>query len=111
MIFNSSLPAGTLEAELRSGKFPSTLSVDQHQILTTDANSLAMEKIGRPIANTALMGAFAAATSIVSLDTVKELIREQFGPLGEANSMLAEATYHEIAEQLGGELWELKTDT
>ena len=111
LIFNSSLSAGAMEKELRSGKFPSILRIDHHQILTTDATALAMEKIGRPVTNTALMGAFSAASSLVSLDTVKNLIREHFGPLGEANSVLAEATYNEIAEQMEGRLWELKTDT
>lgn len=111
LIFNNSLSAEALEKELRSGKFPSTLKIDHHQILTTDATALAMEKIGRPVANTALMGAFAAATSLISLDTVKNLIREHFGPLGEANSALAEATYSEITDQMGGKLWELKMDT
>jgi len=110
LIFNSPLSAEALENELKSGKFPSTLKTTHYQVITTDATALAMEKIGRPVANTALMGAFAAATSLVSLDTVKSLIREHFGPLGEANSELAEVTYNEIAGQRGGKLWELKMD-
>lgn len=110
LIFNSTLAAGALENELRGGGLPSILGIDNCRILTTDATALAMEKIGRPIANTALMGAFAAATSFISLDTVKSIIMEHFGPLGEANCALAEATYSMIAEQMGGERWELKTD-
>ena len=111
LIFNSPLSAEALERELKSGKFPSTLTTNHHKILTTDATAMAMEKIGRPVANTALMGAFTAATSLVSLNTVKNVIREHFGPLGEANSALAEATYNEITGQMGGKLWELKMDT
>ena len=111
LIFNSPLSAEALERELKSGKFPSTLTTNHHKILTTDATAMAMEKIGRPVANTALMGAFTAATSLVSLNTVKNVIREHFGPLGEANSALAEATYNEITSQMGGKLWELKMDT
>ena len=110
LIFNSMLSSSALEKELRSGEFPSTLMTEHQCILTTDATSLAMEKIGRPVANTALIGAFAAATSLVSLDTVNGLIREHFGPLGEANSALAEITYNEILGQMGGKPWELKTD-
>ena len=63
LIFNSPLSAEALEKELRSGKIPSTLKTSHDHILTTNATALAMEKIGRPIANTALMGAFAAASS------------------------------------------------
>jgi len=61
LIFNSSLSAQALEKELRSGKFPSRLKIEHHQIITTDATALAIQKLGRPIVNTALMGAFAAA--------------------------------------------------
>ena len=111
LIFNSPLSSEALEMELKSGKWPSTLTTNHHQILTTDATALAMEKIGRPVSNTVLMGAFAAATALVSLDTMKNLIREHFGPLGEANSALAEAAYNEITGQMGGKLWELKLDT
>ena len=111
LIFNSPLSPDVLETELRSGKLPSILRTNHHRILTVDATALAMERIGRPVTNTTLMGAFAAATALISLDTVKNVIREHFGPLGEANSALAEATYNEITGQMGGKLWELKMDT
>ncbi len=111
LIFNTPLSAAELEKELRNGQSPSTLKTKHITILTTDATTMAMEKIGRPITNTALIGAIAASTSLVSLDTVKNLIREHFGPLGEANSALAEAAYNEIAGQMGGKFWESKTGT
>jgi len=111
LIFNTPLSNIALEKELRSGKHPSNLQTDNSRILTTDATAHAMEKIGRPVANTALMGAFAAATPFVSLDTVKKLIMEQFGRLGEANCAVAEATYNEIAEKIEGKVWELTMDT
>lgn len=96
LIFNSSLSAAALEGELKSGKFPSTLRIEHYRILTTNATALAMEKLGRPIVNTVMMGAFAAASSLISLDTVKSLIGEHFGVSGEANIELAEAAYNEI---------------
>ena len=111
LVFNTSLSSVALEKELKSGKHPSTLRTNNSRILTTDATALAMEKLGRPIANTALIGAFAAATALVSLDTVKKLILEQFGHLGEANCALAEATYYEIADKMEGKVWELTMDT
>jgi pyruvate ferredoxin oxidoreductase gamma subunit/2-oxoisovalerate ferredoxin oxidoreductase gamma subunit len=111
LIFNTPLSAAELEKELRNGQSPSILKTKHITILTTDATTMAMEKIGRPITNTALIGAIAASTSLVSLDTVKNLIREHFGPLGEANSALAEAAYNEIAGQMGGKFWESKTGT
>ncbi len=111
LIFNSSLSAEVLEKELRSGKFPSTLRIEHCRIFTTNATALAMEKLGRPIVNTALMGAFAAASSLISLDTVRSLVREHFDISGEVNCELAEAAYNEIVKQIGGNPWELKMDT
>jgi len=100
LIFNTSLPAEALESELKSGKFPSTLKIERYRVFTTNATALAMEKLGRPIVNTVLMGAFAAASSIISLDMVKSIVGEHFGVAGEANSELAEAAYNEILEQM-----------
>ena len=91
---------------MRSGGHPSTLNGSRVRILTTDATTRAMEKIGRPIGNTALMGAFAAATGLMSLDTTKDVIQKHFGPLGAGNSALAEFTYREIEGQMGGQLWQ-----
>ena len=110
LIFNSPLSVGALEEELKRGDYPSTLRINHYQILTIDATSLAMEKIGRPVANTALIGAFTGATSFVDLSTVKRLVQEHFGALGESNSELVETTYHEIINQTGGTPWELKMD-
>lgn len=111
LIFNSSLSVASLEEELRSGRIPSMLRINNYRILAIDATALAMEKIGRPMVNTALMGAFAAATSLISLDAVKLVIGRHFGPLGEANSSLAEAAYNEIVVQMRGVPWELKMAT
>ncbi len=111
LIFNTPLSAIALGKKLRSGKYSSTLKTDNHHIITTDATGRALEKIGRPVSNTALVGAFAAATSFISLSIVKKLILNQFGPLGEANSALAEAAYDETRDKLEGKLWELKMDT
>ena len=111
LIFNSSLSVETLEKELKSGKFPSILRIEHNRIITINATALAMKKLGRPIFNTALMGAFAAASSLISLDTVKSLIKDHFTGSGEVNSELAEAAYNEVLGQMGGKPWELKMDT
>jgi pyruvate ferredoxin oxidoreductase gamma subunit len=42
------------------------------------ANEIALKTIGRPLGNTALLGAFAAATAELDLDTLFEAIKKRF---------------------------------
>jgi pyruvate ferredoxin oxidoreductase gamma subunit len=62
--------------------------------LTVPATDLAREHLGRPLPNTALLGAFAAATGVVSLQSVRRAIAERFDTRGRllvaANLRLAE---------------------
>jgi pyruvate ferredoxin oxidoreductase gamma subunit len=62
--------------------------------LTVPATELAREHLGRPLPNTALLGAFAAATGVVSLHAVRRAIAERFDTRGRllvaANLRLAE---------------------
>lgn len=53
-------------------------------IFVVDATKIAMEKIGRNIVNTTILGAFAKTTKLVSLDALKKAIKEKFGDKGEA---------------------------
>ena len=53
-----------------------------------------MEILGRAITNTAMVGAFAGATKIVSLNTLLDTINEWFkGELAEKNAKLVEKAY------------------
>ena len=61
---------------------------------TVPATDIARERLGRPLPNAALLGAFAALTGEVSLDSVAAAIRERFpGPTGEQNVAAAEAAH------------------
>ncbi len=53
-----------------------------------DATRVALDTIGRPIVNTAMLGAFSKASdSAVKLDSIVEAIKERFpGELGEKNA-------------------------
>jgi pyruvate ferredoxin oxidoreductase gamma subunit len=72
---------------INSEKKPSELSLNtKAQIKTIDATGLALEVIGLPIVNTALLGAFAGATGLIRLDSVNKAIRARFpGKVGEKN--------------------------
>ena len=47
-------------------------------MVTVPATDLAREQLGRPLPNTALLGAFAALTGVVALDAVQDAIRQRF---------------------------------
>jgi pyruvate ferredoxin oxidoreductase gamma subunit len=67
------------------------------RVLTVPATELAREHVGRPLPNAALLGAFAAATHTLSIDSVSSAIHERFpGRIGDANVAAARAA-HELA--------------
>jgi len=56
------------------------------KIFLVPANEIALKTIGRPLGNTALIGAFAAATGELKLETLFDVIRKRFsGKALEAN--------------------------
>jgi pyruvate ferredoxin oxidoreductase gamma subunit len=62
------------------------------------ASELALKHVNRPVPNAALLGAFAALTTIVSLHSVVAAIRQAFpGKVGEANVAAATAAYEVLA--------------
>lgn len=70
------------------------------RILTVPATELAREHLGRPVPNAALLGAFAALTGVVSLESVAAAIREKFaGETGERNVAAAQAAYDSAVQE------------
>ncbi len=69
--------------------------------LTVPASELAREHIGRPLANAALLGGFAALSGLISLDAVTSAIRERFtGAVAEGNVAAAIAAHTWVADEL-----------
>lgn len=70
--------------------------------VTVAATELARERLGRPVPNTALLGALAALTGIVSLEALQQAIRQRFaGPLAEPNAALAADAFALVAVPAG----------
>jgi pyruvate ferredoxin oxidoreductase gamma subunit len=81
--------------ELGVAAFLGELRVER--VLTVPATELAREHVGRPLPNAALLGAFAASTHALSIDSVGAAIHERFpGRVGDANVAAAQAA-HELA--------------
>jgi len=59
-----------------------------------DATGIALKTLGRPITNTAILGAFCKGTSEVKLESILEAVRQQWGGrLGEANVKAVESAF------------------
>lgn len=68
-----------------------------YEVYVVDATSIAREKLGRPIVNTAMLGAFAKVTGAVTLDRLIEEVKGHFGEkLGELNAGALKACYDEV---------------
>ena len=68
--------------------------------LTVPASELALKHVGRPFPNAALLGAFAALTGFVQVDSVKRAIEEAFpGKIGAANMAAASDAYDFVMAQ------------
>ncbi|WP_054840811.1 pyruvate/ketoisovalerate ferredoxin oxidoreductase subunit gamma [Thermococcus peptonophilus] len=65
------------------------------KLALVDATGIALEILGLPITNTAILGAVAKATGLVKLESVQEAIKETFsGALGEKNAKAAEEAFN-----------------
>ena len=73
---------------------PSHKGSETHVI---DATGIALDKLGLPIVNTVMLGAFAGATGKVTLDSIIKIIKETFpGKIGENNAEAAQAAYEHV---------------
>lgn len=64
------------------------------------ANEIALKTIGRPLGNTTLIGAFAAATGEIKLETLIEVIKSRFsGKSQEGNIQAAKQGFEFIKKQ------------
>jgi 2-oxoacid:acceptor oxidoreductase gamma subunit (pyruvate/2-ketoisovalerate family) len=67
------------------------------KIYTVDATGIALRNLGRPIINTAMLGAYAKATGTVGLEDVIKAVRERFtGPLADKNARAVEECFNEV---------------
>lgn len=71
---------------------------DDH-VHTVPATEIAVKHLKRPIANTPLLGGFAAVTGWITIASLQAAIRQKFpGALGEANAAAAKEGYDRVAD-------------
>jgi pyruvate ferredoxin oxidoreductase gamma subunit len=72
----------------------------KQKIFLVPANDIALNTIGRPLGNTALLGAYAAATQEFDLNTIIEAVKKRFsGKAQEANIQAVKQGYEYIRDK------------
>jgi pyruvate ferredoxin oxidoreductase alpha subunit len=97
VLINTAREAGTLGI----GEF--TGELDPPGAVTVPATELAREHLGRPVPNAALLGAFAALSGLVSMESVQAAIGERFpAAVAEGNTAAARAAYDLASRTVAG---------
>ena len=79
IIINTIKPKSELMPALKSDQ---KINLVEKNIYTIDATKIALDTIGRNIVNTVILGAFAKATGLVSLESLKKAIQQKFKDKG-----------------------------
>lgn len=73
-----------------------TLNSDNVKVWTVPATEIAIKILGAPITSTAMLGAVARATDVVSLESIKKTVGERFRrDIAEKNFAVIEEAYRE----------------
>jgi 2-oxoacid:acceptor oxidoreductase gamma subunit (pyruvate/2-ketoisovalerate family) len=73
------------------------LSSSKGKLWTVPASDISIKILGMPITNTAMLGAVARVTSIVSLETVERMIKERFrADVAEKNFAVVKEAFQEV---------------
>jgi pyruvate ferredoxin oxidoreductase gamma subunit len=81
--------------ELGIGEFLKSMRSDHVRVVP--ASDIGIKHLRRPIANTPMLGAFAALTGVIDLTSVQASMRRKFpGSLGEANAAAAKEGYEYV---------------
>lgn len=69
------------------------------RVITVPASEIAREHVGRPLPNAALLGAAAAYTGLLNIESVEDAIHQRFhGRLGDSNAAAARAAYEYVKD-------------
>jgi len=85
VIFNTSKPVAEVKQEFKI----------QARTVIVNATKIATEILGRPIANTTMLGGLVRATGIVGMEALAAALKHRFGKLGEKNVQVCQRAYAE----------------
>ena len=76
------------------------LNTDKGKIWTVPATEIAMRILGRPITNTAMLGAVARITEAVKLESIEKVVEERFRrDIAEKNVAVVKEAYKEVKSE------------
>jgi len=91
---------GTIVAntELTHDELGKALSIRDAHVYAVNARRIALDVLGRPIYNTAMLGALLRAAPLTSFESIAHVVRARFpGTLGEKNVEVMKRAYEEVA--------------
>ena len=88
---------------INTAKKPDEMGIEGYRIATVDATGIALQLdlivAGLPVLNTTMLGAFSKATGEVKLESITQVIREEWpGPIGEKNATAAIIAYEQLTK-------------
>lgn len=96
MVVDNLIPGGLVLLNTKDEPEDVKLGGD-FKIATVDATTIALETLGRPITNTAILGAFAKVTGMISVESIEKAIKKNFpGRIGEMNVAAVRRSYEEV---------------
>jgi len=73
-----------------------SLRTEKAKVYTVNATRIALDVLGRPIYNTAMLGALVKASPLVTLESLSKVVAERFpGVIGEKNIAIIKRSYEE----------------
>ena len=90
---------GTIVAnsEFKPDELKKILAVDDARVYSVDARRIALDVLGRPIYNTAMLGALIRVAPLTSVESIEKVIRTRFpGVVGEKNVEAMKRAYEEV---------------
>jgi len=81
-------------------KVRESLRVEKGKVWTIPATEMALKVLGSPITNTAMLGAVAKATSVVSMVGIEKTVKERFrADIAEKNLAVIKQAYEEVKSE------------
>lgn len=74
------------------------LNIDNAKVYTIDAMRIALDVLGRPIYNTAMLGALIKAAPLAKMESLNKVVLERFpGAVGEKNVAVIKRAFEEVS--------------
>ena len=88
-----------VNTDLDSSDLNKKFEIKNAKTYTVDATRIALDILGKPITNTAMLGAVVKAEPLIKLDSICKSVSERFhGAIGEKNVEAIKKAYEEVTE-------------